>query len=73
MLYLVPVLGARLPDCRCLMGMEHEARLGYLCYQAATNKLTLDEMSELLGYIALDPHILDLIHIEIYLQKMYRK
>lgn len=38
--------------------MEHEARIGYLSYQAARNELTLDEVSELMGYIALDPETL---------------
>ena len=45
--------------------MNHEARLGYLCYLTARNKITLDEMSELLGYITLYPHIIDLIHEEL--------
>ncbi len=53
--------------------MNHEARLGYLCYQAAQNQLTLEEMSELLGYIALDPSLIDLIYIEILLRGKHQK
>ena len=49
--------------------MEHEDRIGYLCYQAARNELTLDELSELLGYMAAQPEVLDYILIEIMLLK----
>lgn len=50
--------------------MEHEARLSYLCTQAARNRITLDELSELLGYIALEPEILELILLEVILTKV---
>jgi len=41
-----------------------EIRLSYLCTQASLGRLTLEELSELLGWIALDPEILELILIE---------
>ena len=63
----------RLSVLHCLSGMEREARIGYLCYQAARNQLTLIEMSELFGYFVLDQSIHDLIYTEILLRKMYRK
>jgi hypothetical protein len=42
----------------------NEARISYLCTHAARHRLTLDELSELLGYIVLDPKLLDMIWIE---------
>ena len=60
----------RYPSYCCLTGMEHEARLGYLCYQAARNNLTADEECELLGYIVINPNIWILIEIERWLQKL---
>jgi hypothetical protein len=53
--------------------MSQEARIGYLCYQAARNELTLDELNELLGYIILDPEILALIETEVLLRKWHRE
>ena len=47
--------------------MEHEARIGYLCYKAARNALTVDEECELLALIVLDPEILELVKTEILL------
>jgi len=49
--------------------MNQEARIGYLCYQAARDQLTLDEECELLTYAAADPEIWLLIEIEIMLIK----
>ena len=49
--------------------MEHEARLGYLCYQAARNEITADEECELLAYAAADPEIWLLLEIERWLQR----
>ena len=49
-----------------LLGMEHEDRIGYLCYQAARNALTIDEECELLGYATLKPQILILIEIDFF-------
>ena len=49
--------------------MEHEARIGYLCYQAARDQLTLDELSELMGHMVDQPEVLDCILIEIMLLK----
>jgi len=48
--------------------MENEARISYLCTQAARKQLSQDEETELLGYIALDPNILQLIAIERFLR-----
>ena len=59
----------RFPCYRCLIYMNQEARIGYLCFQAARNDLTLDEVSELFGYMAVQPEVLDCILIEIMLLK----
>ena len=53
--------------------MSQEARIGYLCYQAARNQLTLEEELELTGYIATDPEIIELIEIEVMLKEMSGK
>ena len=45
-----------------------EVRLSYLCTQAASGRITLDEWAELLGYIALDPQVWDLIVVEAVLR-----
>lgn len=50
--------------------MEHEARIGYLCYQAARKQLSADEECELLAYAAIDPEVWFLIEIERCLQKL---
>jgi len=51
--------------------MEHEARIGYLCYQGARMQLNLDEECEMLGYTTIDPKILHLIAFErLLLKKM---
>jgi len=44
--------------------MEHEARIGYLCFQAARDQFTLDEECELLGYAAVQPEIWQFVEIE---------
>ncbi|MEX0598636.1 MAG: hypothetical protein WD512_19290 [Candidatus Paceibacterota bacterium] len=48
----------------------NEARLGYLCTQTTKNRLTLDELSELLEWIVLEPKLLDLIAIETMLRRV---
>ena len=55
-------------DSGDLIGMEHEARIGYLCYQAARKQLTVDEECELLAYAAIDPEVWFLIEIERWMQ-----
>lgn len=44
--------------------MKEEARISYLCTQAARYRLTKEEEAELLGYIALDKELIDLILLE---------
>ena len=46
-----------------LTGME-EARISYLCTQAARGEITLEEWSELLGHMVLEPEIWEMIVIE---------
>ena len=50
--------------------MEHENRIGYLCYQAARNNLTPNEEYELIRYIAVDEEIILLIEIENLIQSL---
>lgn len=45
----------------------YESRISYLCAMAARGSLSLDQESELLGYIVLDPELLELIVIELLL------
>ncbi|MEX1011060.1 MAG: hypothetical protein WDZ29_03280 [Balneolaceae bacterium] len=45
----------------------NEARLGYLCTRAARGRLTLDEETELLSYIALEPGLSELVLLEMVL------
>lgn len=56
-----------IPVYDSLTTMNHEARILYLCTQAARNQLTLDEKCELLGIMALDLDIIDYLMIEIIL------
>lgn len=37
----------------------NEARLGYLCTQAATDRITFSELSELLDYAEQEPEFLN--------------
>ena len=53
--------------------MSQEARIGYLCYQAARNQLAPYEELELTGHIAIDPEIIALIEIEVMLKEMSGK
>lgn len=53
--------------------MNHETRIGYLCYQAARNQLTREEDCELKGYIAIDPEVTDLIELEKLLMELEDK
>ena len=53
--------------------MGQEARIGYLCCQAARNQLTHEEECELIGYVAIDPEIIALIEVEILLKDMEGK
>lgn len=46
----------------------NDVRLGYLCTQTVRNRLTLDEETELLSYIALQPELLELIMLEVLLK-----
>ncbi len=48
---------------------EQEVRISYLCSRASTGTLTLDEECELLGYIALEPFIFEMILTEDLLRK----
>lgn len=41
-----------------------ESRLFYLCSRIAKSEITLDEYSELLGYIAVDPRLKKMIAFE---------
>lgn len=50
--------------------MQQEARISYLCSPAATGRITLEELCELLSYITLDPEIWDLLCIEALLRKV---
>ena len=44
--------------------MNQEAKLGYLCCNAARRQLTLEEEGDLLRHAMLNPEILDLIETE---------
>ena len=56
-----------------LSGMSQEARIGYLCYQAARRQLAPEEECELTWNIANDPEIIALIEIEALLKEMSGK
>jgi len=53
--------------------MSQEARIGYLCYQAARSQLAHEEECELIGYVAIDPGITALIEVEVMLKDMEGK
>ena len=50
--------------------MNQEAKLGYLCCNAARRQLTLEEEGEFLRLVMLDPVVLDLIETELLLYQM---
>ncbi len=48
--------------------MGGKDRLSYMCTHAARGRITLDEWSELIGYIALEPQVWELMVIEAVLR-----
>jgi len=66
---MVPILFESIPGYRCLSSMEHEARIGYLCYHAARDQLTLGEKYGLLGHIAFEMFVFRLVLAENLLMK----
>ena len=57
----------RNPGYRCLLDMDQEARLGYLCFYAARKMLSTEEECELLEHLKRDPDVYDYIDIECWL------
>lgn len=66
------VVSVRNPTPAGHTGMK-EARISYLCTRTARGRISLDEWSELLGYIALDPVTWKLILIAAMLVEMIRR
>ena len=60
----------RISGYRCLSDMEQEIRISYLCIKASNGTLSLEEECELLGYVALEPIVFQMMLGEDLLRKL---